>query len=88
MDIRRFIGVLVALSLLGVLLAHRGDSAVSPASALPFSGVLTNDPKHDGVPTLSDNCPVHHDPSQLDSDNDGIGNSCDEDEDGAGPVAF
>jgi rhodanese-related sulfurtransferase len=33
----------------------------------------------DGVNDDLDNCPVHYNPSQMDSDRDGVGNACDED---------
>ncbi len=45
----------------------------------------------DGVPDSNDNCPNHYNPSQADSDGDGIGNVCDDDcpnLDGLNPVNF
>jgi DMSO/TMAO reductase YedYZ molybdopterin-dependent catalytic subunit len=45
----------------------------------------------DGVPDSIDNCPNDYNPSQADSDGDGIGNVCDEDcpnLDGLNPVNF
>lgn len=45
----------------------------------------------DGVPDSNDNCPSDYNPSQADSDGDGIGNVCDEDcpnLDGLNPVNF
>ena len=34
------------------------------------------DPDNDGMPTLLDNCPISN-PSQIDSDKDGLGDECD-----------
>ena len=31
-----------------------------------------------------DNCPLHHNPDQLDTDGDGHGDPCDDDDDGDG----
>jgi hypothetical protein len=36
----------------------------------------------DGVPNLSDNCPTVANPRQADTDNDAIGDACDDDKDG------
>lgn len=46
-----------------------------------FCGPLSNsidDPDGDCVPTSSDNCPVNINPGQIDVDDDGLGNVCDE----------
>ncbi len=45
----------------------------------------------DGVGNVCDNCPDFYNPSQMDSDDDGLGNACDEDcpnLDGLNPVDF
>ena len=42
------------------------------------------DPDGDGINNPSDNCPTVANPDQLDTDHDGIGNLCDEDDDGDG----
>ncbi len=36
-----------------------------------------DDPDHDGVPDLVDNCPRTYNPAQTDRDNDGAGDACD-----------
>lgn len=40
----------------------------------------------DGIPDAEDNCRLHHNPAQRDSDEDGIGNRCDPDVDNNGRV--
>ncbi len=42
-----------------------------------FLGVDERDPDFDGIPTGMDNCPEGYNPSQRDSDGDGIGDKCD-----------
>ncbi len=37
------------------------------------------DEDEDGIPDSTDNCPNDYNPSQADSDDDGVGNACDED---------
>jgi hypothetical protein len=52
---------------------------------------VDNDVDFDRIPDLIDNCIFAYNPSQRDSDNDGIGNACDEDcpnLDGVNPVNF
>jgi DMSO/TMAO reductase YedYZ molybdopterin-dependent catalytic subunit len=49
------------------------------------------DDDNDGIPNSTDNCPNVYNPSQIDSDYDGIGNACDADcpcLDGLNPVNF
>jgi hypothetical protein len=50
-----------------------------------LSGSASNDTDGDGRPNCSDNCSVCSNPSQTDSDGDGIGDVC-EDDDGDGRV--
>lgn len=49
----------------------------SPAGTIPDPDP---DQDLDGVPDASDNCPTISNPEQNDSDNDGIGSACDEDD--------
>jgi CSLREA domain-containing protein len=46
--------------------------------AFEFQGV---DADGDGIADANDNCPANANPDQLDTDNDGIGNVCDDDDD-------
>jgi hypothetical protein len=39
--------------------------------------VILNDPDGDGLPNWDDNCPEYYNPDQIDTDSDGIGDSCD-----------
>jgi len=53
--------------------------------------IVGEDDDTDGIPNLTDNCAVVYNPSQTDSDGDGIGNVCDADcpyLDGLDPVNF
>lgn len=43
-----------------------------------------NDYDCDGIPNHLDNCPYHYNPSQTDTDGDGVGDVCDDDIDGDG----
>jgi hypothetical protein len=43
---------------------------------------VLSDQDNDGVPDISDNCPVLANPDQADWDGDGQGDACDEDDDG------
>ena len=57
-------------------------------TSISKSGALTSigfsDADSDGVPNESDNCSNHSNASQVDTDNDGIGDDCDTDKDGDG----
>jgi len=44
------------------------------------------DTDEDGIPDASDNCPNHYNPSQVDTDENGFGNTCDTDDDGDGAL--
>ncbi|MFZ5469794.1 MAG: DUF4215 domain-containing protein [Myxococcota bacterium] len=46
----------------------------SSASCTPAD---PNDADGDGTPNATDNCPVDHNPTQVDADNDGKGDACD-----------
>jgi hypothetical protein len=58
----------LALAAGGTALAHPSDSAL--------------DPDHDGFVTPNDNCPDTPNQFQTDTDNDGAGDACDDDDDG------
>ena len=49
-----------------------------------FLDCLATDADTDGVVDGFDNCPIVHNPSQLDMDQDGLGDKCDDDVDGDG----
>lgn len=44
------------------------------------------DPDGDGIEGQLDNCPLINNPAQIDTDNDGFGDACDDDDDGDGVV--
>jgi hypothetical protein len=54
------------------------DSAVTPL----FTPIQDDD--HDGVPNAKDDCPEAANPSQVDTDHDGLGDACDDDMDNDG----
>lgn len=47
-------------------------------------GFVATDRDADGIPDADDNCPAVSNPDQLDSDGDGEGNACDDDDDNDG----
>ncbi len=47
-----------------------------------MASFILSDQDNDGIPDLSDNCPVLANPDQTDWDGDGQGDACDEDNDG------
>src|SRR5574338_513234 len=58
-----------------------GNADATPAS---FTWIVSIDTDGDGIPDVSDNCPLVVNPDQLDSDGDGIGDACDTDDDDDG----
>ena len=50
----------------------------------PVDPIVIIDTDSDGVEDTQDNCPLNSNPDQADDDNDGIGNSCDNDGDNDG----
>jgi len=46
-------------------------------NALEDCGAPCVDPDGDGIPSFEDNCPENNNPNQTDSDNDGVGDACD-----------
>jgi hypothetical protein len=65
------------------------STAINPGWNIPaFSNpatvvviVLAPDFDDDGIVDSNDNCPAHPNPEQLNTDNDNLGNSCDDDDD-------
>nr|MBN2276380.1 thrombospondin type 3 repeat-containing protein [candidate division Zixibacteria bacterium] len=54
----------------------KGDSSVT-IRLMPYQVYGYPDDDLDGIPNMSDNCPLHYNPDQEDGDLDGIGDSCD-----------
>lgn len=72
-----------------VCFRYRGDadwSAQIDNVSLRASGCGGNDLDSDGVPDAVDNCTEVTNPTQIDSNGDGIGNACDADIAGAGGI--
>ena len=59
-------------------LAGEPELIAELSSLLPNPNYQPADRDRDGVPDTTDNCPLHNNPEQLDSDNDGIGNYCED----------
>ena len=67
--------VVIMLSFLFSVSAYSADSVITYDVCAEFE-----DKDLDGVPDESDNCPHTFNPSQDDSDRDGIGDVCDDDD--------
>lgn len=61
-----------------------GDGIADSADTFPSNKHESRDEDHDGLGDLSDLCPGLSDPGNLDSDSDGKGNPCDNDDDNDG----
>lgn len=59
-----------------------GDDVNDDVDPFPANGNESADTDGDGVGDNSDNCPSNANPQQVDTDNDGAGNVCDDDDDG------
>jgi hypothetical protein len=63
-----------------------GDGVLNHDDPCPFLAGVTSgcddDVDQDGVLDAVDNCPLARNPSQIDTDGDGIGDNCDDDADG------
>ena len=71
------------------ILMANADGTGNPTQLTTFSSTNPTfghrlDRDHDCVDDSSDNCPLHYNPDQLDTDNDGQGNACDADDDNDG----
>ena len=63
------------------------DGIPNDSDACPYDAGETSclpDTDNDGIPDAQDNCPAAPNPSQLDTDGDGLGDVCDDDDDGDG----
>ncbi|MBN1343397.1 MAG: thrombospondin type 3 repeat-containing protein [Phycisphaerae bacterium] len=76
----------------GWLFSHWSGNAsgTSASVTITMSGdkvvtaVFVADTDLDGIPDAKDNCPTTANPDQLDTDKDGMGNACDDDDDNDG----
>jgi len=66
---------------LTLTMAEFVDVTAAPIPHAVSNGTFCMDSDADGLPDVSDNCPLTANPEQTDTDGDGQGNACDEDDD-------
>ena len=65
-----------------VSFSYEASDGLLKSNAATVVFFISDDPDGDGIPSAEDNCPVNANASQLDLDNDSVGDVCDYDIDG------